>query len=91
MHHSLSIPFMLLSHNFLLNLFGVFHYFYCWFSGKEFSGKSTASASTWFQPLGQDNLLEREMATHFSTLAPPTDRGTWWATVRGVAKELDRN
>ena len=31
------------------------------------------------------------MATHSSVLAwrDPMDRGTWWATVIGVAKELD--
>ena len=31
------------------------------------------------------------MATHSSILAweNPTDRGAWWATAHGVAKELD--
>ena len=35
-------------------------------------------------------LMEKEMATHFSILAwrIPTDRGTWWATVHGLAKSL---
>ena len=38
--------------------------------------------------LGQEDPLEKEMATHSSTLAwkNPMDRGAWWATVRGVAK-----
>ena len=35
--------------------------------------------------------LEKGMATHPSILAwkNPTDRGAWWATVHGVAKELE--
>ena len=33
----------------------------------------------------------KEPATHFSThLVNSMDRGAWWGTVRGVAKELDR-
>ena len=31
--------------------------------------------------------LEKEMATHSSILV--VDRGAWWATVHGVAKESD--
>ena len=40
--------------------------------------------------LGQENLLEKEMATHSSVLARKilwTE--AWWATVHRVAKELD--
>ena len=35
--------------------------------------------------------LEKEMATHSSTVAweNPVDRGAWRVTVHGVAKELD--
>ena len=42
-------------------------------------------------PLGQEDPLEREMATHSSILAwkNPVDRGAWWNTVRGVTKESD--
>ena len=38
--------------------------------------------------LGQEDTLEKEMATHSSTLAwrIPMDGGAWWATVHGVAK-----
>ena len=41
--------------------------------------------------LDQEDPLEKEMATHSSILAfrNPTDRGVWWAIVRGVPKELD--
>ena len=41
----------------------------------------------WVRFLGQEDLLEKEMATHSSTLAwkNPMDRGAWWATVHGVA------
>jgi len=44
----------------------------------------------WVQSLGQEDPLEKEMAT------PPVflprnlmDNGTWWATVHWVTKELD--
>ena len=42
----------------------------------------------WVQFLGWENPLEEEMATHSSILAwkIPWARGTWWATVHGVAK-----
>ena len=40
--------------------------------------------------LGGENLLEEEMATHSSILTwEIIDRGAWWATVHGIAKELD--
>ena len=40
--------------------------------------------------LGQEDALEKEMATHSSILAwEIPDRGIWWAIVHGVAKELD--
>ena len=43
------------------------------------------------QPLGQEDPLEKEMATHSSILAwkNPKDRGAWWASVHGVAKSWD--
>ena len=42
---------------------------------------------TWLQSLGQEDALEKGMATHASILAwkIPLDRGAWWATVHGVA------
>ena len=44
-----------------------------------------------FDPLGQEDPLEKEMATHSSILAwkNPMDRGSWWATVQRVTKESD--
>ena len=38
--------------------------------------------------LGWEDPLEKEIATHSSTLAwkNPMDGGAWWATVHGVAK-----
>ena len=40
--------------------------------------------------LGQEDPLEKDMATHSSILAwEIPDRGIWWAIVYGVAKELD--
>jgi len=38
--------------------------------------------------LGQENLLEKEMATHSSVFAleNPNDRGAWWATIHGAAR-----
>ena len=46
---------------------------------------------TWVRSLGQEDTLEKEMATHSSILAweIPWTEGAWWATVHGIAKELD--
>ena len=43
---------------------------------------------TQVQSLGQEDPLEKEMATHASIPAwkNPMDRGVWWATVHGVTK-----
>ena len=43
---------------------------------------------TGVQSLGQEDPLEEEMATYSSVFAwrIPMDRGTWWATVPGVAE-----
>ena len=43
---------------------------------------------TWVRFLGQEDPLERKMATHSSILAweNPMDRGAWQATVHAVAK-----
>ena len=48
---------------------------------------------TQVQSLGQEDALEKEMATHSSILAwkNPMDRGAWWAPVHGIAKESDTN
>ena len=42
--------------------------------------------------LGWEDPLEKEMATHFSSLTwrIPMDRRAWQATVHGVKKELDK-
>ena len=50
-----------------------------------------AMQKTWVRPLGGEDLLEEEMAAHSSDSCPgnPMDRGTWQATVCGVAKKLD--
>ena len=34
--------------------------------------------------------MEKAMATHSSTLAPPMDRGAWWAAVHGVTRSRTR-
>ena len=43
---------------------------------------------TQVRSLGQEDPLEKEMATHNSVLAwkNPMGGGAWWATVHGVAK-----
>ena len=42
---------------------------------------------TWVRSLGQEDLLEKGMATlQCSCLENPMDRGAWWATVHGVTK-----
>ena len=52
---------------------------------------SPAMQETQARSLGQENPLEKEMATHSSyfCLENPTDRGTWRATVHGVSEVLD--
>ena len=47
-----------------------------------------AMQETWVRSLGQDDPLEKEMATHSSNscLENPMDRGAWWATVHEAAK-----
>ena len=42
---------------------------------------------TQFQSLGQEDALEKGMATHFSIPENPMDRGAWQATVHGVTDE----
>ena len=56
--------------------------------GKE----SPAMWETWVQSLGWEDPQDEGMATHSSILAwkIPTDRGAWWATVHGVAKNQTR-
>ena len=51
-------------------------------------GNLPAMLETWVQSLGQEDPLEKEMATHSSILAwkNPVDRGAWQATVHGVAR-----
>ena len=59
-----------------------------WLSGKE-------SACQWkrhrFNPCIWKTPLEKEMTTlrQYSCLGNPMDRGAWWVTVHGVAKEPD--
>ena len=50
--------------------------------------KNLPAMETWVRSLGQEDPLEKEMASHFSILARrvPMDRGAWWATVHGVPK-----
>ena len=47
---------------------------------------------TYVQSLGQEDPLEKEMATHSSILAweDSMDRGAWQATVHGIGKSRTR-
>ena len=47
-----------------------------------------ASWETQVPSLGQEDPLEKGMATHFTCLENAMDREVWWATVHGIA-ELD--
>ena len=51
-----------------------------------------AMRETWVQSLGQEDPLEKEMATYFqsSCLENSMDGGTWWATVHRVTKNWTR-
>ena len=51
------------------------------FPGSSFSKETASVQETWVQFLGQEDPLEKEMATHsFSCLENPMDRGAWQAT-----------
>ena len=47
-----------------------------------------AMQETWIRSLSWEDLLEKEMATHFqySCLENPMGRGAWQATVHGIAR-----
>ena len=52
-----------------------------------------AMRETWVRSLGREDPLEKEMATHSSTLSwriPGKNGGAWWAIVHGVAKSRTR-
>ena len=42
------------------------------------------------QSLGQEDPLEKQMASWYSCLENPMDRGSWWSTVHRVAKSWTR-
>ena len=47
------------------------------------------SQEMWVQSLGQEDPLEKEMASQYSCLKIPTDRGAWRAPIQWVSKESD--
>ena len=50
-----------------------------------------AMRETWVRSLGQEDPLEKEMATHSSIrLENPKDGGAWWAAVYGGAQSWTR-
>ena len=53
---------------------------------------SPALQETWVQSLGQEDVLEKRMATYSNILAWKTsmDRGAWRATVHGITKSRTR-
>ena len=66
---------------------------FCWdflggASGKESPYKCRRHERLWVWSLGQEDLLEKGMATHSNILAwrIPRDRAAWWATVLGAAE-----
>ena len=61
------------------------------FPGSSMVKNPSAMHETQVQSLGQEDPLEKEMATHSNIPAwrIPWTRGAWWATVHGVAKESD--
>ena len=61
------------------------------FPGGSESKESACNAETWVRSLGWEDPLEKEMATLPSILAweIPWREEPWWATVHGVAEELD--
>ena len=45
-----------------------------------------AVQETQFWSMGQEDLLEKGSATHYSCLENSLDRGVWWATVHGITR-----
>ena len=64
------------------------YYFYWTYLVAQMVKNLPAVWETWVRSLGWEDPLEKEMATHSSTLAweNPMDRGASWATVHGVIK-----
>ena len=62
------------------------------FPGGSEGKESAAVRETKVHFLGQEDPLEKGMATHSSILGleNSVDRGAWWATVHGVAKSQTR-
>ena len=61
------------------------------FSSKESACNAGATeARSPVQSLGQEDPLEKGMATHFIILENPMVKGTWWAIVHKVAKGQTR-
>ena len=53
-------------------------------------GKNPVKQETWVQSLGgEDTLQENGNPLQYSCLENSTDKGAWWVTVHGVAKESD--
>ena len=58
-----------------------------WLSSKESSCNVGDLQEMWVRSLGQEDPLEKGMATHSSILARKIlDRGAWWAIVHEVTK-----
>ena len=55
--------------------------------GKESARPVQETQEMWVQSLGWEDPLEEEKAIFL--LAKSIDRGAWWATVHGTAKESD--
>ena len=64
------------------------YYFYWTYLVAQMVKNLPAVWETWVRSLGWEDPLEKEMATHSSTLAweNPMDRGAFWATVHGIIK-----
>ena len=58
-----------------------------WLSGKE--PMCQAEGPGLIPESGRSPREENGNSLQYSCLGNPMDRGTWWATVHGVAKELD--
>ena len=56
------------------------------FPGSPVVKNLPAKQEIWVRFLGQEDPPEKEMATQYSCLGNPMDRGAWRATVHGVAK-----
>ena len=88
-HYNISLTFGCIVSTKIINHMNLYIYYFYWtYLVAQMVKNLPAVWETWVRSLGWEDPLEKEMATHSSTLAweNPMDRGAFWATVHGIIK-----